>query len=152
ASWGRMLEVLEYEPAIGDAAVTARGRSAPLDGAIEVRDLTFTYPGSAQPVLRDITLRIDAGQTVAFIGPTGSGKSTLISLLPRLHEPPAGTVTIGGVDIREIPLASLRRGIGFVPQEPFLFSTTIAENVGFGGHGKTRTNTDSGSSVVFIRA
>ena len=84
------------------------------------------------PVLNDVSLRIEPGQTVALVGGTGSGKSTLISLLPRLHEPPPGTVTIGGTDIREIPLDRLRRAIGFVPQEPFLFSDTIAGNVAFG--------------------
>ena len=132
ASWGRMLEVLEHEPAIGDAHVTPAGQAAPLDGAIEFRGLTFTYPGSDRPVLRDVSLRIDPGQAVAFVGGTGSGKSTLISLLPRMHEPPPGTVTIGGVDIREIPLHRLRGAIGFVPQEPFLFSETIAENIALG--------------------
>ena len=147
ASWGRMLEVLEHEPAISDAGVTAAGMAAALDGAIEIRGLTFTYPGADRPVLRDVSLRIEPGQTVAFVGSTGSGKSTLINLLPRLHEPPPGTVTIGGVDIREIPLARLRGAIGFVPQEPFLFSETIAENVSFGttedGHGFTRIDTDA---------
>jgi ATP-binding cassette subfamily B multidrug efflux pump len=132
ASWKRMLEVLDHPVSIGDAGVTIEGRSAPLDGPIEIRNLTFSYPGSARPVLRDVSLRIDPAQTVAFVGGTGSGKSTLISLLPRQHEPPPGTVFIGGTDIREIPLDRLRAAIGFVPQEPFLFSDTIAENVAFG--------------------
>jgi ATP-binding cassette, subfamily B, multidrug efflux pump len=132
ASWKRMLEVLDAVPAISDAHVTPAGRSAPLTGAIEVRDLVFTYPGAEHPVLNHISLRIEAGQTVALVGSTGSGKSTLISLLPRLHEPPPGTVFVDGVDVREIPLASLRGAIGFVPQEPFLFSDTIAENIAFG--------------------
>ena len=132
ASWGRMLEVLQHEPSIGDANVTAAGQTAALDGAIEFRDLTFQYPGTDRPVLEHVSLRIDQGQSVALVGGTGSGKSTLINLLPRLHEPPPGTVLIGGVDIREIPLARLRGAIGFVPQEPFLFSDTIAENVAFG--------------------
>jgi ATP-binding cassette subfamily B multidrug efflux pump len=131
ASWGRMLEVLEHEPSISDAGVTERGRAVPLDEAIEIRHLTFTYPGSARPALEDVSLRIEAGQTVALVGATGSGKSTLISLLARLHEPPPGSLSIGGVDVREIPLARLRGAIGFVPQEPFLFSTTIAGNVAF---------------------
>ena len=132
ASWARMLEVLQHEPSIGDANVTAAGQTAALDGAIEFRDLTFQYPGTDRPVLEHVSLRIDQGQSVALVGGTGSGKSTLINLLPRLHEPPPGTVLIGGVDIREIPLARLRGAIGFVPQEPFLFSDTIAENVAFG--------------------
>jgi ATP-binding cassette subfamily B protein len=148
ASWGRLLEVLDYPPAIDDSGVTDRGRVVPLDGVIEIRNLTFTYPGADRPVLKDVSLRIEPGQTVAFVGSTGAGKSTLIALLPRLHEPPGGTVTIGGVDIREIPLARLRGAIGFVPQEPFLFSATIGENVAFGGqglesHGNTRRNMDT---------
>jgi ATP-binding cassette subfamily B protein len=153
ASWGRMLEVIDHEPGISDAAATAAGRTAALDGAIEIRHLTFEYPKTGHPVLQDVSLRIEPGQTVAFVGGTGSGKSTLISLLPRLHEPPPGTVSIGGVDIREIPLDRLRAAIGFVPQEPFLFSDTIAGNVAFGatentdqpGHRPTQTNTDSDS-------
>jgi len=131
ASWGRMQEIMREPPAIDDSQVSQAGMMAPLDGPIDVRSLTFTYPGSDRPVLRDITLRIEPGQTVAFIGSTGSGKSTLLNLLPRLHEPPPGTVFISGVDIREIPLARLRGAIGFVPQEPFLFSDTIAQNVSF---------------------
>src|SRR4051794_9734365 len=134
ASWKRMLEVLDQQPAISDAHVTPAGRAANLRGPIEVRNLVFAYPGTDRVVLDHVTLRIDPGQTVAFVGGTGSGKSTLINLLPRLHEPPVGTVFIGGVDIREIPLARLRGAIGFVPQEPFLFSDTIAENVAFSDH------------------
>ena len=153
ASWGRMLEVLDHVPAISDAAVTAAGTAVSLDGAIEFRHLTFAYPKADRPVLIDVSLRIEPGQTVAFVGGTGSGKSTLVSLLPRQHEPPPGTVTIGGVDILEIPLGRLRGAIGFAPQEPFLFSDTIAENVAFGaaentdqgGHRQTQTDTDSSS-------
>jgi ATP-binding cassette, subfamily B, multidrug efflux pump len=143
ASWGRMLEVLEHVPAISDATATDAGRAAALDGAIEFRHLTFEYPMTDHPVLKDVSLRIEPGQTVAFVGGTGSGKSTLINLLPRLHEPPSGTVVIGGIDIREIPLDRLRAAIGFVPQEPFLFSDTIAENVAFG---KAKESMDSGGS------
>jgi ATP-binding cassette subfamily B protein len=83
-------------------------------------------------VLEAISLDVEAGQTIAIVGKTGSGKSTLLSLLARLHDPPPGTVLIDGIDVRELPLATLRRAIGFVPQEPFLFSDTIAENVAFG--------------------
>ena len=153
ASWGRMLQVLQHPPAIDDAHVTPAGRSAALDGGIEFRDLTFQYPGSDQPVLSHVSLRIEPGQTVALVGGTGSGKSTLINLLPRLHEPPPGTVLIGGVDVREIPLARLRGAIGFVPQEPFLFSDTIAENVAFGLEDTkgTKDTTEIGAAAAVSR-
>jgi ATP-binding cassette subfamily B protein len=132
ASWKRMLEVLDAHPGINDAAVTDAGRAIAIRGAVEIRNLTFTYPGATTPALDRVSLRIGAGETAAFIGATGSGKSTLISLLPRLHEPPPGTVLLDGVDVREIPLAILRGAVGFVPQEPFLFSDTIGDNIAFG--------------------
>jgi ATP-binding cassette subfamily B multidrug efflux pump len=132
ASWKRMLEVLDAVPGIDDAGVTAEGRALDIRGRIDIRDLIFAYPGGQKPVLDHVSLTIEAGQTAAFVGATGSGKSTLISLLARLHEPPPGTVRLDGVDVRQIPLSRLRGAIGFVPQEPFLFSDTIAENVAFG--------------------
>ncbi len=135
ASWKRMLEVLDAVPEISDRHVTQAGRDVVLTGGIEIRDLVFTYPGSTRPVLDGISLRIEPGGTMALVGATGAGKSTLINLLPRLHEPPPGTVFLDGVDVREIPLARLRGAIGFVPQEPFLFSDTIADNVALGSHG-----------------
>jgi ATP-binding cassette, subfamily B, multidrug efflux pump len=134
ASWKRMLDVLDATPEISDVNVTAAGRSVVLSGAIEIRDLTFTYPGSDRPVLQGISLQIAPGETAAFVGATGSGKSTLIALLPRLQDPPAGTVFLDGRDVREIPLERLRGAIGFVPQEPFLFSEEIAGNIAFGVH------------------
>jgi len=142
ASWKRMLDVMDAVPDISDEHVTERGRSVPLTGAIEIRHLTFTYPGAEHPVLDDVSIRIERGETIALVGATGSGKSTLISLLPRLHEPPPGTVFMDGIDVREIPLERLRGAIGFVPQEPFLFSDTIAENIAFGVHHEPRMNTD----------
>jgi ATP-binding cassette, subfamily B, multidrug efflux pump len=132
ASWKRILEVLDATPDIDDGDVTPAGRAVSIRGGISIRNLTFAYAGSPAPVLDDISLEIEPGETAAFIGATGSGKSTLISLLPRLHNPPRGTVFLDGVDVREIPLATLRGGIGFVPQEPFLFSDTLAENILFG--------------------
>jgi ATP-binding cassette subfamily B protein len=132
ASWKRMLEVLDAVPEISDQGVSSAGAALEVKGAIEFRDVVFSYPGSDRRVLDHVSLRIEPGQTVALVGATGSGKSTLISLLPRLHEPPAGTVLVDGVDVREIPLERLRRAIGFVPQEPFLFSDSLAENVALG--------------------
>jgi ATP-binding cassette subfamily B multidrug efflux pump len=132
ASWKRMLEVLDAPPAIDDRAVTPAGLAAVVRGAIEIRNLTFTYPAASEPALEDVSLKIEAGQTAAFIGATGSGKSTLMGLFARLHDPPPGTVLLDGLDVREIPISTLRGAIGFVPQEPFLFSDTIAENIAFG--------------------
>ena len=132
ASWKRMLEVLDAVPEITDSGVTEAGRTVPLTGAIQIRDLTFAYPGTDRLILNHVSLRIEAGQTVALVGATGSGKSTLIHLLPRLFDPPPGTIFLDEVDVLEIPLERLRGAIGFVPQEPFLFSESIAENVSLG--------------------
>jgi ATP-binding cassette, subfamily B, multidrug efflux pump len=146
ASWKRMLEVLDTVPKIHDegtqnslstqsqqlsasSGVSAFHRGA-IRGEIEFRDLSFSYGGPM--VLHHVSARIEAGQTAAIVGVTGSGKSTLISLLARLHDPPPATVFLDGVDVRALPLATLRGAIGFVPQEPFLFSDTIGDNVAFG--------------------
>jgi ATP-binding cassette subfamily B protein len=130
ASWKRMLEVLDTAPSIADAAVTVALPAGGARGRIEFRHLTFAHGG--RPILHDVSATIEPGQTVALVGATGSGKSTLISLLPRLHEPPPGTVFLDGVDVRDLPLSVLRGAIGFVPQEPFLFSDSLAANVTFG--------------------
>ncbi len=131
ASWKRMLEIMATEPGIAD---DPRAAAAPalsgIRGGIEYRHLSFSYDG--QPVIDDVSLRVAPGETLAIVGPTGSGKSTLIGLLARLADPPPGTVFIDGVDVRLMPLSTLRSVIGFVPQEPFLFSETIGENVAFG--------------------
>ncbi|MBI4263824.1 MAG: ABC transporter ATP-binding protein [Acidobacteria bacterium] len=144
ASWKRMLEVLDTEPAIKDVpwagtrpvppdAGGATLVAAPIRGDVEVRHLTFGF--GDRVVLHDVSAVLPAGSTTAIVGATGSGKSTLLSLLPRLHEPPPGTVFIDGVDVREMPLAVLRGAIGFVPQEPFHFGGSIAENITFGARG-----------------
>jgi len=131
ASWKRMLEVLTAEPAITDAGANARITTRDeIRGDIEFRDLTFSY-GDVM-VLRRVSATLPAGTTTAIVGATGSGKSTLLNLLPRLNDPPPGTVFVDGIDVRELTLAALRGAIGFVPQEPFLFSATIAENIAFG--------------------
>jgi ATP-binding cassette subfamily B protein len=97
---------------------------------VEFRGLTFAYDG--RPVLEDVDLKIPAGATVAIVGPTGSGKSTLVSLIPRLYDAPPGSLFVDGRDVRKIPLETLRGAVGFVPQETFLFSETVAENVAYG--------------------
>jgi ATP-binding cassette subfamily B protein len=151
ASWKRMLEVLDAAPDIADTGVTEAGRTVPLTGAIEIRDLTFAYPGTERVVLDHVSLRIEAGQTVALVGATGSGKSTLIHLLPRLFDPPPGTVFLDGVDVREIPLERLRGAIGFVPQEPFLFSESIAENVSLGVTDAGASPAKGGRAIDLVR-
>jgi ATP-binding cassette subfamily B protein len=148
ASWTRMLEIMDSVPAIADDQVTDSGRALAIRGGIEIRDLTFVYPGADHAVLVDVSLTVPAGTTAAFVGGTGSGKSTLISLLPRLHEPPPGTVFIDGVDVREIPLAKLRGAIGFVPQEPFLFSDSIAGNIRFGGPDDDSEGVESAGAIA----
>jgi ATP-binding cassette, subfamily B, multidrug efflux pump len=131
ASWKRMLEILDAQPAVADpAAAGPITRVDDVRGEIEFRNLTLAYGDHA--VLHNVSATIPAGTTTAIVGPTGSGKSTLLATLPRLADPPPGTVFIDGVDVRDMPLRVLRGAVGFVPQEPFLFSTSIAENIAFG--------------------
>src|SRR5207244_6399204 len=117
------------EPSVKDE-VGVRQIQSPLTGAIEFHDLTFAFGDHV--VLSHVSFTIPAGQTLAIVGGTGSGKTTLVNLLPRLHNPPRGAVFIDGRDVRDIPLSQLRAAIGFVPQEPFLFSDTLADNIAFG--------------------
>jgi ATP-binding cassette subfamily B protein len=134
ASWKRMLDVLAAVPAIADPVVFGVSASRPeIRGGVEFRNLTFRH--GDRIVLDGISATIPAGTTTAIVGATGSGKSTLLHLLPRLYDPPPGTVFVDGEDVRDIPLATLRGAIGFVPQEPFLFSATIADNIAFGARG-----------------
>jgi ATP-binding cassette, subfamily B, multidrug efflux pump len=130
ASMGRMHDIMSIESSISDSDETS-GVSE-IEGEIEFRDLTFTYGGAARPALEAINLRIAPGQTVAFVGAVGSGKSTLMNLVTRLLDAEPGQVLIDGRSIRGIPLDALRASIGYVPQETFLFSETIAENIAFG--------------------
>jgi len=131
ASWKRMLDVLDAQPLISDTDADLADFS--VDGDVEFRNLTFVFGDT--PVLRGISFTVPRGTTTAIVGATGSGKSTLLNLIARLHDPPAGTVLIDGVDVRRIPLHILRGAIGFVNQEPFLFSTTLTENIAFGARG-----------------
>src|SRR5258708_2854123 len=101
-----------------------------ISGAIEFRDLTFSYNGVS--VLKNINLNIPAGSSLAIVGPTGSGKTTLVSLLPRVYDASPGSLLLDGRPIRQYPLDTVRQNIGFVPQDTFLFSDTIRENIAFG--------------------
>jgi ATP-binding cassette subfamily B protein len=136
ASLKRMHEIMRIEPAIADPDIVGAGlRVCPeLKGRIEFRDLTFHYSPEEPPVLREINLVIEPGRTVAFIGRTGAGKSTLMNLIPRLLDAEPGMVLIDDKPVREIPLKRLRENVGYVPQETFLFSETLAENIAFGVH------------------
>ncbi len=104
-----------------------------IDGAVSIRSLSFTYPGANVPALQDINIELPKGKTLAIIGRTGSGKTTLINLLLRMHNPPADSMFVDGYDVNLLPLKTLREEIGYVPQENFLFSATIRENIGFAG-------------------
>ena len=129
ASLNRIDELLRVVPEVLDREGHILDR--PLQGTLKVQGLTFRYPGSERAVLHDISFSVGPGQTLGIIGAMGSGKSTLADLLLRLYDPPDGTVSIDGEDILHYPLARLRDGIAYVPQDGFLFSTTVLENIGF---------------------
>jgi ATP-binding cassette, subfamily B, multidrug efflux pump len=130
ASLKRLNAILRVDPSIADAPHVVEQPS--IKGKIEFRELTFRYHSTDEPVLKDLTLTIPEGHTVAFVGRTGSGKSTIANLIPRLIEAPRSTLFIDGVDIRDYPLAQLRASIGYVPQETFLFSDSVKGNIAFG--------------------
>ncbi|MGO9270373.1 MAG: ABC transporter ATP-binding protein, partial [Terriglobia bacterium] len=143
ASMVRIDEILSQKPEIADEEIIGPSgdraigsskdpitRSPDLLGEIEFRNLNFAYSGVS--VLKDINLRIPAGSSLAIVGPTGSGKTTLVNLIPRIYDAAPGSVLLDGRPVRQFPLDSLRRHIGFVPQETFLFSDTIRENITFG--------------------
>jgi len=133
ASMIRINEVMNHKPTIADAVTVKPGITQPellLNGKVEFRNVSFSY--GEHEVLHGINIEVEAGSSLAIVGPTGSGKSTLVNLVPRLFDVNQGQVLIDGIDVREIPLASLRRQIGFVPQETFLFSVPLSENIGFG--------------------
>lgn len=130
ASMGRLNKIFETEP-----AVRPPENPVPLAeprGAVEFRNVSFRYPGTERLVLEDISFSADPGQTVALVGPTGSGKSTLVTLIPRIYDVTSGCVLVDGVDVRDLDSDELRSLIGMVPQDPFLFSATIEENIGLG--------------------
>ncbi len=150
ASMGRINEILVEQPEIKDspAAKAAAMRSTQIRGEIEIQGLNFAYNGV--PVLHDINLRIPEGSSLAIVGPTGSGKTTLVSLIPRIYDAAPGTVRIDGKPVRDLPLESLRRQIGFVPQETFLFSETVRENIAFGKEDATDEEVYSAAEAANI--
>lgn len=131
ASMKRLNKILDLKPEI---ASWPRPKPFPQQAGIAFRRLDFSYlPGA--PVLRNVNVELTHGQTLGIVGPVGAGKSTLVHLIPRLFDPPAGTVFYGGVDVRQLELHQLRRHIGMVPQDPFLFSATARDNIRFGNPG-----------------
>ncbi len=146
ASWKRMLAIMTIKPLIAD---TPNVKEQPaIIGRIEFRDLTFRYHPTSEPELRNINLTIEPGQTIAFVGRTGSGKSTLVNLIPRVLEAPDNSVFIDGVAVAEYPLSQLRSAIGYVPQETFLFSNTLSKNIAFGADQAERAEIERAAEVA----
>ncbi|MCL2032948.1 MAG: ABC transporter ATP-binding protein/permease [Methanomassiliicoccaceae archaeon] len=142
----RIAEVLDTELSIKDGTVTGSGSGRA--GEVEFRNVSFKYPGDSDYVLKDISFSAGQGETVAFIGSTGSGKSTLINLIPRFYDATEGSVLVDGVNVREYKLESLYNKIGYVPQKSILFSGTVSSNVAFGeGEGGQATNDDIRKAV-----
>ena len=146
ASLKRMNAIFGIKPAIADAPEVVE--QPPIAGEIEFRQLTFRYHPTDEPELHDINLKIPVGQSVAFVGRTGSGKSTLVNLIPRLLEAPEDTVFVDGVSVRDYPLRQLRESIGYVPQETFLFSDSLAENVAFGVNQSERADVEWAAEIA----
>ncbi|MGB8479038.1 MAG: ABC transporter ATP-binding protein [Acidobacteriaceae bacterium] len=152
ASVTRIHEILIAEPSISDATLPVTGPiTTEVRGDIEFRNLSFAYDNSTAPVLRDINLRIPAGSSFAIVGPTGSGKTTLVRLIPRLLETQRGMLVVDGHSVMNYPLAKLREAIGFVPQETFLFSESIRENVAFGAPAATEKEILDAAATAHIR-
>jgi ATP-binding cassette subfamily B protein len=130
ASMGRINRILESEPEIEDAPDAIEPEE--IRGEVEFRDVTFRYEEDLEPALSDVSFTVPAGRTLGILGRTGSGKSTIMNLLLRIHEAQEGVVTVDGHDVRKLTLSSLRGAIGYVPQDTFLFSDTVFENIRFG--------------------
>ncbi len=135
ASGVRLFQVLDREPRI--AASPDAPPLPPGDGRVELRGVTAHYEGAPGPALEDVSLSVEAGRTVALVGATGSGKTTLVQLLPRLYDVREGAVLVDGADVREVDLPSLRSAIAIVDDDPFLFSATVAENIAYARAGAT---------------
>ncbi len=130
ASMGRINEILTVKAEIFDDPKTRRSANTGIRGDLEFRHLSFAYNGT--PVLHDVNLKVPAGTSLAIVGPTGSGKTTLVNLIPRIYDSPRGSVLLDGHPLQDYPTEMLRQNIGFVPQETFLFSETVRENIALG--------------------
>jgi ATP-binding cassette, subfamily B, multidrug efflux pump len=147
ASWERIMELMREKPSIAAfRAATVRERLESITGELRFVNVEMKYPAGA--ALKSVNLEIPAGETVAIVGHTGSGKSTLVSLIPRLIDPTSGEVLLDGVNLRDLDPEWLRRQIGFVPQETFLFSATLAENIAWGVNGATEAEIDRAAELA----
>jgi ATP-binding cassette subfamily B protein len=146
----RIDEVVATEPTVLDGDVTES--PAGQEGTISFRNVSFRYPGASQDALTDISFDVSKGETVAVIGSTGSGKSTLVKMIPRFYDADEGSITVDGVDIRDYKLESLHRKIGYVPQKAIMFNGTIASNVNYGDTENERTEEDVRKAVAIAQA
>ena len=149
ASMSRLARILDTEPEIRDSDQTDRSISSLL-GSLEFRNVSFRHNGASAPALRNLSLTIPEGSTLAIVGYTGAGKSSLVNLIPRLYDVTEGELLIDGRNIREIPLSVLRDNIGYVPQETFLFSETIEENIRYGTDDSTVRDLDEAADIAQI--
>lgn len=149
ASMARLTRTMDTEPDIRDAGTTDGG-STSIKGTIEFRNVTFRHAGAEAPALKGISLTVPAGRTLAIVGYTGSGKSTMVNLIPRMYDVTEGELLIDGADVRKIPLKVLRGAIGYVPQETFLFSESIADNIAYGMDAGTGADVREAAEIARI--
>jgi ATP-binding cassette subfamily B protein len=146
ASGARMFEILDRAPRIA-----SRPGAPPLppgEGRVDIANVTLRYEGQAEPALKDVSLDVAAGTTIALVGGTGSGKTTLSQLLPRLYDPTEGAIFIDGADVRDVDLGSLRRQIAIVNDDPFLFSATVAENIAYANPGAPQEDIEAAARAA----
>ena len=146
----RIDEVIKTEPTILDGEITESPEGQ--DGKISFRNVSFRYPGASQDAISDISFDVDKGETVAIIGSTGSGKSTLVKLIPRFYDVDSGSVIVDGIDVKDYTLEALHRKIGYVPQKAIMFNGTISSNVNYGDSEKDRTEEDVKKAIEIAQA
>ena len=148
AAMSRLETVLHAEAEIADWPEAAD--EGPVAGSVEARNLTFSYAGTPAPVLENVSFKLEKGQTLGIVGRTGCGKTTLVNLLMRVFDPKEGELFIGGREVHQIPLKQLRETIGYVPQDNFLFSDTITENIRFGDRSKTQADVEEAAKAACV--